>query len=238
MVIALLVALASFTQGLTGFGFSMVLVPPLTLVVRAKDAVVIANIVATFHMLLSLTRMRGGIQWGIALRILAGSAAGMPIGLAVLILVPSAVLQIMIAVMVFAFTLLLGGGWHLPRPRPILDGLVGFFSGVLNTSTSMSGPPVVVFLQGRRLPPEPFRATLTAYFFASSLIAVILLGLGGRFTTEIWLAAAFAVPGLVVGLVLGHLLYRRVDAVLFRKVVLSTLVVSAILATISAVTRL
>jgi uncharacterized membrane protein YfcA len=238
LLISLLVGVAAFTQGLTGFGFSLVLVPPLTLIVGAKDAVVLANLLSAFQNLLTLARMRGGVQWTIAARLFGGSVVGMPVGLAVLILMPSAALQIVIAITVFGFTILLGRGWHLPKPRPILDGIVGTFSGVLNTSTSMSGPPVVVFLQGRRLPPDTFRATLTAYFFASSLVAVALLAAGGRLDTELTLGAAIAAPGLIVGLILGLLLYRKVDAILFRKIVIGTLVLSSILATISAISRL
>jgi hypothetical protein len=61
----------------------------------------------------------------------------------------------------------------------LLGGLVGAVSGVLNTSLATNGPPLVVYLQGRQLTPDQFRATISLVFSVSNAIGLIML-LGGR----------------------------------------------------------
>ena len=60
----------------------------------------------------------------------------------------------------------------------LLGGLVGAVSGVLNTSLATNGPPLVIYLQGRQLTPEQFRATISLVFSVSNAIGLVML-LGG-----------------------------------------------------------
>jgi len=55
--------------------------------------------------------------------------------------------------------------------------VAGFFSGLLNTSTSMSGPPVLILLAGQGLPKDQFRRTLVSFFFVSGLVAALVLAI-------------------------------------------------------------
>ena len=47
--------------------------------------------------------------------------------------------------------------------------ITGFISGILHSSTTMSGPPVALFLASQGTKKEEFRANLTAYFFIFSI---------------------------------------------------------------------
>ena len=99
----------------------------------------------------------------------------------------------------------------------------------------MAGPPVVLYLQGRGLPPDPFRATLSALFFTSSLIAVGLFAASGTMDRETSALAGAGLPALLAGWGLGAAAYSRLGAGRFRGVVLVVLVVSAVSAAASAV---
>ena len=50
-------------------------------------------------------------------------------------------------------------GIRLRRPNGSLDVGVGFVSGMFKTSVGVSGPPIVILLQGRGLAKNAFRAT-------------------------------------------------------------------------------
>ena len=82
----------------------------------------------------------------------------------------------------------------------------GLVSGALNTSTSTGGPPVVLLLLARGLPPAAVRDTLTASFVgfaAMTTLALALTGTGGAVPEAGWVAA------LVPPALLGHLAGRR-----------------------------
>jgi uncharacterized membrane protein YfcA len=237
ILVALLAGGAALLQALTGFGFSLLIVPPLSLVIGPKDAVVVANVLSASVNVMMLTRVHAGVQWRTAWSLLAAATVGMPLGLLLLIYLDSSTLQLFIAGSVLLFTALLARGLRLHDAGAAGDAAAGFLSGVFNTSTSMSGPPVVVYLQGKGLSPDAFRATLTAYFLASSAIAVGLLALTGRFDSDVGGATAVALPALAVGFVAGNILYRLFNEQRFRTLVLATLAASALLAIVAAVFR-
>jgi len=130
-----------------------------------------------------------------------------------------------IAFVVIVLTLLLARGPSAALPRGT-DVLAGFVSGVLSTSTSTSGPPLVLALQAKGPSPDEFRGTIAASFLAQGWITLVAFWLAGRLDAEIGRLALIGLPGLVVGFVGGELLSRRVRPERFRSVVLALLIVT------------
>jgi uncharacterized membrane protein YfcA len=230
LAVFLLAVGASSAQALSGFGFSLLIVPPLAVVIGPKEAVVLANLLSPAQNALMLTRLHGHVEWRVGSMLLAGALVGMPLGLALLVAVDPTALKAVIAVTVLVSTVLLWRGLRIRSGNRLGDAVAGFFSGVLNTSTSMSGPPVVLYLQGRALPPDAFRGTLTAYFMIISLIAVALFAIGGRIdrvAIEQW---AICLPALAFGLFAGSWVYRLLNARQFRGVVMGVLFASGFIA--------
>lgn len=234
VLVIILTALAALIQAVSGFGFSLFLVPLLAAVLGPKHTVFLANLLSVAINAAQVVTLREHVAWRTSGTFLAGAVAGMPFGLAVLLVLSPVVLQVVIACVVLAFTVLLARGLRLHdagRPGDIATGLI---SGVLNTSTSMSGPPVVLYLQGKRFLPQQFRATATAYFLASALIAVGLLVLGGASKPYLFAAALISLPGLALGRIVGNRLFLRMRDAQFVRLVYAVLVLSAISAIITA----
>ena len=234
VAIVSLVFAASAVQAATGLGFGLLIIPPLVLVTGVKDAVVISNVLSTALSSLLLFQVHGSVAWPTVMRIFLASCVGMPIGLAVLILADPRVLQVVVAVAVIVFTVLLARGVRLTAAGWHGDAMTGLASGVLRTSTSMSGPPVIIALQGRGMESAVFRGTITAFFVASGVVSVGLLAASGRFHASVLLQVAVALPAVVIGLVVGAALYRRANEQLFRRAVLAILFVSAAVALLAA----
>jgi uncharacterized membrane protein YfcA len=150
----------------------------------------------------------------------------MPAGLAVLLLLDPEALKLVIACMVIFFTLLLMRGFSLHSAGTLGDLVAGVTSGVLNTSTAMSGPPVVLYLQGKGLQPLNFRATIASFFGVSSLLGVILLVVSGTAEAYVFAAFALSVPAVLGGQALGNRVFSRVDVLLFRRLVYGILLLS------------
>jgi uncharacterized protein len=116
--------------------------------------------------------------------------------------------------------------WQLRqgRERPALPAAAGwaagFVSGALTTSISVSGPPIVLWLEARGVRPEEFRASLAASFLVLNLAGgAVLIGAEGTGALD----AGVVLPLLAlvaVGYVVGAVLFRRLDRDRFFALVL------------------
>lgn len=224
-----LAAAASFIGTISGFGFALLIVPPLSFVVGPKEAVVLSNVLGASWLMTMFVRLHKHVDWRTAIPLGIAAFAGMPFGLLLLEAVSGRTLQIILGVNVLFATVVLWRGVRLPLEGRLVDAATGFLSGVLNTSTSMNGPPVVLHLQNRGLAPVPFRATLSAFFVSSSLLTLALYAVGGQLDGFALAAAAVGLPGLAVGYLAGDAVSRRLDAAQFRGIVVGVLILSATL---------
>jgi uncharacterized protein len=227
---------ASTVQAVTGFGFALLAMPLLSLAVGAKDAVAVSSIVGALGSTVLFARTRRDVRWPLVGPLLGGAVLGMPIGLAVLLTVDDDVLKAAIAVTVLVFVVILQRGWSLEGAGRRVDVVAGFVSGVLNTSVSTNGPPLVLTLHARNLPPEAFRGTISAVFACSAVVANVLLASAGRYTPTVLAYAALGPPALLVGSFLGARIGRHVPAQRFRSLVLGLLVLAASASLVSALT--
>jgi uncharacterized protein len=234
--IVVIVAAAGIAQGLSGFGFSLISIPLLALVVPVKAAIVGGAMLGLVQSGLIVARDHRHVEWRSAAVLVVAALTGMPIGLLVITHVRAQPLQIVIALTVLVFTGLLWRRVRLPTDSLPAEAGVGFTSGVLSTSTGMSGPPLVIALQGRGVPPTAFRATLATVFVSGSAISLLLFWSRGLVTADAVTVAGAGLPGLLVGMLVGERAFRRVDHERFRGIVLVLLVASAALALIGALT--
>ena len=234
--IAGIVGAAGLAQGLSGFGFSLISIPLLALVVPVKAAIVGGALLGLVQSGLVVTRAHRHVEWRSATVLVGSAAAGMPIGLLVITRVPEELLQVMIALTVLVFTGLLWRRVRLPTGSLLAEAGVGFTSGMLSTSTGMSGPPLVIALQARGVRPSAFRATLATVFVSGSALSFLLFWSQGLVTTDATRVAAAGMPGLLAGILIGEVAFRRVDHEWFRAIVLVLLVASAALGIVGALT--
>ena len=232
-----LAAAAALTQSLSGFGFSLFIVPLLIPLVGAKEAVVLANMLGAFVNLITLTRMRAYVDWALGGTLLGGAVLGMPLGVAVLTLANPDLLQVLIALTVLASTVALWRGVQLHSIGYAGNVGAGFVSGILSTSTSMWGPPVVLYLQGQGVPPVPFRATLGAYFLASATLASVLFAISGRIAGSTLIFTAAGLPAIVAGWLGGYAVANRVDDATFRRIVITVLITTSLVALVTPLVR-
>jgi uncharacterized membrane protein YfcA len=228
--------LAAGTQSLTGFGFALVMVPLLSLIWDVKLAVVTSTLLSTAATVPLTVEVRRRIRPWKVVPLLLGSLLGIPAGIVILDRIDPEALKILVAAVVIAASLIV---YFAPRVKLGGSGvgtplLAGVLSGILRTSTSMGGPPAVLYMLSREREIEEFRSTLLAFFLPSSLLAVAGLAIAGRVTPEVLGTSAVALPPLAVGLLVGAWLRLRVQQEVFRTVVLAVLVSTSIGVIISA----
>ena len=112
---------------------------------------------------------------------------------------------------------------------------MGVIAGVLSTSTSTNGPPLVFLLHARHYSPEKFRAILNRVFTVLNLLTLITFALAGKVTSEVTLLAGLAIPVMGLGIWLGIRLRSRIDPNHFRNLVLVLLFATGLSAIANAI---
>lgn len=235
-LVAAVVFFAAMVQILSGFGFGLLSVPLMTLVVSTREAVVVSTLLGVGLSTWQAWRQRADARRPLVRRLAASAYLGMPFGLWVFVAVGDHVLRLLLGLAVLGAVVLLAFRINLRHAGPALDVGAGFLSGVLNTSLSTNGPPLVFVLQARHLEPAEFRGTISAVFALSNIAGIALFLGAGKITGDGLLAAAVALPALVLGQLAGFPLRRHVHGERFRFLVLGLLVVAALSAIASALT--
>jgi len=219
--VALCILAAFVVRGFSGFGSSMIAVSALTLVMPPADVVptmFALEIVASVGLLPSVWR---AIDWRSLVWIAGGCMAATPVGLAVLARAPENLMRAAVsAVVVLAALTLLKGFVVRATPGPAATFGVGCLSGLLNGSTAMAGPPVVIFYFSSARAVERGRASLIAFFVATDLYALLLARVEGLLDARAVVLGLYALPFVALGIWLGHRRFIVTEPHRFRLVVL------------------
>ena len=223
IVIAVAVFVAAFAQIIVGFGFGLLSMPIMTLAVPVSRAVVVSTLLGIMTTTWQAWHLRADADRPLVKRLSLAAFAGMPLGLWILNVVTDRALRLTLGVSILTATALLVARVDLHHIGRGFDVVLGFLSGVLNTSLSTNGPPLAFDLQARQLPPHRFRATIASVFFLSNIVGLTLFVLDGRITSTGVNAAVIALPAWLGGQLLGWPVRTRLNSDHFRRVVLALL---------------
>jgi uncharacterized protein len=227
IVVGSAVFVAAFIQIIAGFGFALLSVPLMTLAIEPKTAVVVSTLTGIVVTTWQAYRLRADIDRVLAKKLLIGAYAGMPVGFLAFVLATEDTLRLCLGVSVVIAVILLVMRIDLSRASARLDYGLGFVSGMLNTSLSTNGPPLVFDLQVRQLAAAPFRATISAVFAVSNIMALTLFVVFGKVTADGLRASAITIPAMVIGQLLGYPIRKHVHGERFRWLVIVLLVAAA-----------
>jgi uncharacterized membrane protein YfcA len=194
-------------QSATGFGFSLLAAPLMFAAIEPAEAVGLLIVLGTEMNVLTLgsERRRPRPLVRDCTLLLAWAAPGALAGVAVLRALSPVALQVAVTVGVLGTLVARGAaGRHLHVPA----WAAGFAAGGLSTSTTTVGPPLLLHLLGRGVPPERVRDSLTTCFLGLSVLSAAALAVTGTPA----LPDGTLVAALVPAVALGHLAGRRVFA--------------------------
>jgi uncharacterized membrane protein YfcA len=234
--VALVVAVATCAQVVSGFGFALIAIPLVALLVGADAAVVGTTIVGPLLTTAVVLRDRTDIRRSSALTVTLAAFVGMPLGIFVLSRASDRALTTLIGAVVVAAGVALWRGLRVPAGRPT-ELVAGLLSGAFATSTGTSGPPLVIVFHSESFEPGEFRGTLSASFLAQSVVAIAAFWVSGHLTADAAKVAVASVPGLAVGWLLGERLFKGIEKERFRRLVLGMLIASGLVSAIGALVR-
>lgn len=221
----LAVLLAVVSQLLTGFGFAMVLVPLLLLMVDPADAVVATALLGTLLTTLQTLRDRSHVDRPMATSLMGWSLIGLPLGvLAMGVLSAEALKWTVVGVVLLALYIIMRDvAFRNTRANSAMAGLA---SGALLTSTGINGPPLVALVRSSQDSVLRYRATLAAVFCGQGWLGLGMFAMAGRINTTTLSLLAAGLVALPVGILIGERLFRYVDARRLRRGIVAMLLLS------------
>lgn len=222
--------LGGITQGLTGFGFALVAVPIIVIFLSPKIVVPIVLMHAILINLIILLEARKWVDLKRIWPLIIAGIVGIPLGTYLLIVLDVSILKVFIGAVIipFAMASFLGFKKQIKNEK-LAFAPVGFISGVLSASTTLAGPPVILFFVNQGVEKQTFRANLVAYFTVLSLATVFAFVLGGVITKVAINYAIWFLPATILGAIIGIKLTHKVNEKLFRNIALVIVTIAGLL---------
>ena len=222
----------------TGFGFVLVAGPLVAAAFPPEEA--ITTLLCLGMLTSSLTLLtearRPDPLWREGGQILAWGAVGALAGTFVLAALDATTLQLLVTVTVLATLLARRHLGQVADPFRRIP-VVGLTAGVLTTTTSANGPPILLYLLGLKVEPRRMRDTLSILFISFAAIGLAALALGAA---DIALPEGTVLAVLPVAAASGHLTGRPLFAHLaegrYEQVVTALLLASVVTGAVVALT--
>jgi uncharacterized membrane protein YfcA len=214
-----------FLQGCLGFGFGMITVPLLLMVLAASEVVPMQIALSLMLSVPLAWQARHHLSAALVLPLLLGAIIGLPVGFKALTLYDGPYLKLTIGVILVVMSVAMLSGWSRPVKSPLLPLFpIGFLSGILQTTSAMSGPPIILFLTNQGMDKDRFRANILVYFALLGTISTVGYAWQGEFTQPVMQRMAFLSVSMIIGGFLGARFADRIPQDVFRKI---TLIVAA-----------
>ncbi len=225
--VAGIVFAAAFLRSALGFGDAVVAMPLLIMVVGLKTASPLVAFMGPTISVLILARSWKRVEVRTAGRLVLASLLGIPVGIYGLSRLPEGLLGALLGILILGYGVfgLVKPSARIRREKAWHAWAVGGAAGILGGAYNTNGPPVVAYGMLKGWPPERFRATLQGYFLPTGPAILAGHGLAGLWTGDVVRLYLYALPGLVLGVVLGGLLHRKLSQRIFAKLVYGFLAV-------------
>ena len=225
-----MVLLAASAQALTGFGFALILTPLLSLIYDPKATVAVTLMLGAVCNAPLLARNWRLVKVRQIAILCTASFIGNIAGVRLLLFIDSSLLRLVIGVMVVILALPMFFEYRREvKNVGMATVVVGLVSGALIGSTTMGGPPVVLFGLNQNWSKEAFRANMIAYLEIISIASVFLLTASGIVTPDVVKVAVISAPAILPGIILGSLLFYRVPLRPLRRLIILFVIATGLL---------
>ena len=207
-LIAAAFAAGSFVFGASGFGFGVLTVPLLGIVLPIKDAIALQLPYAYLVAIVAAWHYRPYLAWRAMWPLLGGSLVALPLGVAALQYLPERPMKYLLALFIIATIAVSGHKFFRRLHNPWGFGAVsGFFQGAYTTG----GPPAMLYLLRACSDPRAVKGTNGLYFAFLYGATTALYAGSGVVSGEILAQAAWFAPAVLAGGLLGYWAGNRLN---------------------------
>jgi uncharacterized membrane protein YfcA len=231
-----LLSLAAFSgalvSGCAGFAFSAVAGSVLLRVLPPMEAVPLMMVCSVGVQAASVWSLRQDVHWKGSLTLIVGGLLGIPIAVYLLQNVETGAFRV-----AFGMAVALYAAYMLFRPAltslhqvqsSARSVLIGFGGGLIGGLTAMPGALPTIWCELRGMSKDQQRGMVQPFIAAMQICALALLLSSKSISPHVLVDLAVSVPALAAGTALGIILFKRVDQVAFRRIILITLLFSGL----------
>ena len=223
--------LGGFIRGISGFGSALAMVPALSLVIPADQAIAAVVLVIGVTNLPLVATVWRSADWNAVFLILVASVIALPVGIYLLVLAPIDLLRRAAGIVVLATCAFLIFSRRLQIKGSRSAKLAaGAASGVLQGALSLGGPPIVLFFLATGRAAHVSRASFLVYFTFLQAINIPALFVTGIVDWSVIRWALLMTPLMLLGSIVGERIFLRGGHRHFRSIAIAILCVTAILA--------
>jgi len=221
--------LGALIAGVAGFAFGLIASAIWLHVITPAQSVALISGYAIVIQGFAIWKLRKALEVARLLPFVAGGAAGIPLGALLLRTTSADHLRAAIGLLLVLFSV-----YGLARPKfqwrgsRVGDGLVGIASGIVGASTGLAGLPIIMWSTGRGWSKDEQRAVFQPVVVAIFIMTLVWFGGSGMVTRDVLQLFFIGLPAALLGTWLGLELYRTVDEVRFRRIVLLLLLISGL----------
>lgn len=234
LIFLLLMALgASFIQRVTGFGFGVFIMTVLPHMMPSYgEATALSGLLAMGTVVVTTVQYRKFIRWKRLIPILLTFLVFSFLAVQTVshiddVLAKKVLGAILILVSLYFF--FANGRIHLKPTLAVQIGM-GTLSGWMGGFFAMQGPPAVIYFLSVAEKKEEYIVLTSLYFLLGNLAMTGFRAAAGFVTPLVMRAVLYALPAVILGLVLGHYVYKKLPIEIIRKVVYAYMAVSGVLA--------
>ncbi|GAB3739071.1 sulfite exporter TauE/SafE family protein [Microlunatus parietis] len=239
LVAAIILLASAVIQACTGFGYAIVSAPVLAWLFGPAEAVsliMVSGLLVDVG-LVALGGRRPAPVWSEVIRLFLWSLPGLALGAIALAVLPASYLRLAMIMIILAVVLqrLIGSRFRLRLGRAAA-AVAGLTSGLLNTSTTLAGPPLAVYLGDRLLDRWQQRDTLITLSLLRLPISVATMIIAGSWHPPEGLTRCL--PAAAAGFLLGRYLFTRMSVTAHRRAVTAALLLALTAAAVALIPAL
>ncbi len=230
ILIGVILLLASFAQGLTGFGFALISIPLLSLLIDVKHAVPLGALCGLVINIYLAVELNEHIKYLELKNLILGAVIGIPIGVIFLTQANTDLIKDILGVVILVFVLFsITNVFKRSGLNRRWGYLFGFLSGIFGGAFNTNGPPILVYFYLQGWDKNKQKASITGFFIITTIIIVSSHFISGLTTVGVLKDFIIYLPFILIGLIAGSRLFKKVSTEIFQKIIMVGLLAISIL---------
>ncbi len=214
---SLTAAVAGLMRGFAGFGSAILMAPIFAVLLGPVHMVPLVAAVELPMSVMLFLGARRDVDWRFVGPLSAIATLAMPLGIWFLVSLDAALITKAVSIIVLLFVAVLITGWRYHGPRPLTLTLgIGGISGAMMATTSVGGPPVLLYMLAANLPAATIRANIVTYYLLTGFVLVAMVVSASPSGAAAVIDAAVLLPVILISSWVGSRLAGKAADATYR----------------------
>lgn len=220
LLMMIVVFIAAIVQSTSGFGFGIVCMAILPIIIPYKQATVLVLVTCLFLQVITIIRLRHYIRWKLILLPAVGAIICGAISVRLMLGLSETVMHLILGIFLWILALylmLIAPKVQLKSHNPIIGLIAGSIGGFMDGMFTIGGPPMVAYFDSIVDEPKVYQASLQMYFMLTTVNVIINNVICGNFTKALIQPACFTLVACFIGTMVGIKILNRISMTVVRK---------------------